>query len=224
MIARWKAKLAIRRRLLRLAQRRHAYWRNKQAKAKPNSSAWKHARFRADQRGRDVLKRQRQVEAAQRVIARHSTPTGISKAGVDFIKEFEGFYGKQYNDGVGVMTIGYGTTAADISPLPKTMTEARASELLQQKLNSKYVPPVLKALAKVHPTQNMVDACASFSYNLGEGAFRGAPGFETLTRALRKGDVQGIADAILLYDNPNDPAVHAGLKRRRKAERAMFLS
>jgi GH24 family phage-related lysozyme (muramidase) len=51
-----------------------------------------------------------------------------------------------------------------------------------------------------------------------------ARGFETMTRAIHAHDKHGIADAMLLYDNPNDPKVHEGLRRRRREERAMFLN
>jgi len=149
--------------------------------------------------------------------------TAISPNCLEVVKTFEGFVNHQYNDGVGVLTIGYGTTAADISPLPQHITEPDAARLLEEKLNRKYLPPVMRALAPMNPTRNMVEAGVSFAYNLGEGSFEGKHGFETLTRALAAHDRQAVANALLLYDNPNDPKVHAGLKRRREFERAWFL-
>ncbi|HEV7806308.1 MAG TPA: hypothetical protein VGO80_10840 [Solirubrobacteraceae bacterium] len=139
------------------------------------------------------------------------------------VKRFEDFRDHQYNDGRGVATIGYGTTAADVKPLPKRMSEADAARLLEQQLNKKYLPPVMRALAPMNPTRNMVEACVCFAYNLGPGAFEGVTGFETLTGALKAHDKQKVAAALLLYDNPNDPTVHEGLKRRRQTERAWFL-
>jgi lysozyme len=151
------------------------------------------------------------------------TITTISLACLNAVKGFEGFVDHQYRDGVGVLTIGYGTTSADVSPLPKHLTEPEAARLLEAKLNRKYLPSVMHALGPMNPTRNMVEACVSFAYNLGEGAFEGAHGFETLTRALRANDKHAVAEAILLYDNPNDPVDHQGLKRRREFERAWFL-
>jgi lysozyme len=149
--------------------------------------------------------------------------TAISPDCLEAVKSHEGFVDHQYDDGTGVATIGYGSTAADVRPLPEHMTEPEAARLLEAKLNRKYLPPVMQALAPLSPTRNMVEASVSFAYNLGEGSFEGQKGFETLTRALHAHDKQGVADAFLLYDDPNDPRVHDGLKRRREFERAWFL-
>lgn len=198
IVRRWKVRLAVRQGMLKVARRRH----------------------------KKVPLRLAQVRAARSVIKRHSQPspvTGVSQRGYDLIKRFEGFSGVRYNDGVGVQTIGYGTTAADVSPLPKSITKARAESLLRKKVEEKYYPPVARALAPFHPTQNMIDAAVSFAYNLGTGAFQGAVGFETLTRALHSKDERKIAKAFLLYDNPNSPSVHAGLKARRQTEHDLFL-
>ena len=54
----------------------------------------------------------------------------INQAGIDLIKEFEGFRASTYRDSVGVLTIGYGTTAAagvGITPaIGMTITQAQA--------------------------------------------------------------------------------------------------
>jgi GH24 family phage-related lysozyme (muramidase) len=163
-------------------------------------------------------------------------PKGVSDKGVNFVKEFEGFTPYIYDDATnkpwgsgpgqstqGTATIGYGTTKSDINPLPKHMTEATATHLLKDRLNRKYYPAVAKALAPIHPTQNQIDAATSFAYNLGEGAFQGVPGFETLTRAIKAKSPHQIADAFLRYYNPGSVWAK-GLRRRREAERKLFLS
>jgi GH24 family phage-related lysozyme (muramidase) len=205
ILSRWKARRATRLSLLADARKRFAA-----RKTKLNLAA--------------VKLRKRQVALADRVIARHQPAgQGVSARGVEMVARFEGFSPTIYNDGVGVRTIGYGTTSSDVSPLPTHMTEPEARALLVEKLNHKYLPPVAAALAHMNPTQNMIDAAVSFAYNLGVGAFEGSSGFGSLTRALRSGDKRAVADAFLLYDNPNDPAVHAGLAARRRAERDLFL-
>lgn len=147
---------------------------------------------------------------------------GISLKGLDFIKSFEGFSSHIYGPPADVPTIGYGTTESDVKPLPSFITEKDAARLLERKVDEKYFPAVAKALAPLHPTQNMIDAACSFAYNLGEGAFKGASGFETLTRAIKAHSRAQIAEAFLLYDMPRSP-FHDGLKRRREAERKLFL-
>lgn len=206
VLARWKARRAIRLAMLNAARARY------RARKTPANVAL-------------VKMRRAQVAQADRVIARHQAApvTGVSEACIAKLKELEGFSATRYDDGVGVQTIGYGTTNADVSPLPAKVTKAQADALLRRGLEHKYVPPVLKALAHFKPTQNEVDACVLFAYNLGEGAFQGAPRFETLTRALRGKSPRAVAEAFLLYDNPHDPAVHEGLKRRRRYEHDLFL-
>jgi lysozyme len=145
----------------------------------------------------------------------------LSPAGLAFIKRFEGFRGTPYNDGRGVMTIGYGETR---QPLPRRITEPRAARLLAKRLDQDYEPAVraLFGPGGLPFTQNRYDALVSFAYNLGAGSVQGVSGFETIGRAIKAGDLRAIARAMPMYSNPNDPVVHEGLLRRRKAEAAMF--
>lgn len=167
---------------------------------------------------------------AERVVARHSRAMTVSASGVSFIKHFEGFSPTIYDDGRGVATVGYGHTenvhagAVWLSEqrTPGRLTEHEAASLLREDLNVEYAPSV--AALPIRFTQNEFDALVSFVFNLGRNAVHGASNFETLNRAIEHHDKRAIADALRLYDNPNDPGVHAGLRRRRRAERALFLN
>jgi len=156
-------------------------------------------------------------------------PTKIGPRGVDLIKEFEGWYSRPYDDGLGFMTIGWGFLAHDFpnGRLPSSMTRAAGDKMLKRILDERYVPPVVKCAKHygLELSQNELDALASFSFNLGTGAFDPSrtAGFETLHRALRSKNRQDIGQALLVYSNPGDANVHAGLLRRRRAERALFL-
>lgn len=145
----------------------------------------------------------------------HTSPAGIA-----LIKEYEGFYPDRYDDGTGTRTIGYGTTDADIKPLPLHVTKAQATNLLKRGLAATYEPAV-NAL-QLGLNQYQFDALVSFAYNLGPHAFTTAPGFQSLQHAVRVRDLPMIARALLLYDNPGT-SVHAGLAKRRKAEHDLFL-
>lgn len=159
----------------------------------------------------------------------------IDAAGLRFIKGFEGFFDHIYLDGVGVRTIGYGTTAADVNPLPTHMTEPQAAALLRKKLDEKYGPRVRVLFRPGGPlhghfTQARYNALVSFAYNLGEhsmpfrrnGRWVPAPNFETLGRAIIAADFRAMARALPLYRNKGS-AVEAGLLRRRLAEGALLL-
>lgn len=141
----------------------------------------------------------------------------ISEHGLKFIEGFEGFRDHIYNDGTGVMTIGYGTTSSVVNPLPSHVTRDEAEHLLREAV-AKMCEPVIHGLG-INFTQNQFDALCSFVYNLGPGIL-GAE--HTIGHLLREHNLEGAAQSMLLYSDPGT-AVHAGLLRRREAERALFL-
>lgn len=162
--------------------------------------------------------RNRQVEEAERVVARHSGISTMSPAGVAFVASFEGFRGRPYRDAKGVLTQGFGETQ---QPLGGTWTRSYALSRLRRRLNEDYLAPVLRLARDVglDLTQNQADALGSLSYNTGPGIFdRG----RTMGDAIRSKNKDRIAGAFLVYDEPHNPAVHAGLARRRRAEWALF--
>lgn len=145
----------------------------------------------------------------------------INAAGLALVKEFEGFRAKAYQDPVGVWTIGYGTTAAaGVGIAPKagmTITEAQAEGYLQAALD-KFAAQIVP-LIKRTSSDNEFSAFLSLAYNIGPGAF----GKSSALRKFNEGDTEGAANAILLW-NKAGGKVLPGLKRRREAERALFLT
>lgn len=145
----------------------------------------------------------------------------INDASLDLIKRFEGLKLETYRDSVGVLTIGYGTTAAagvGIDPKPgMKITEAEAEEYLRRAVE-KFAEDILPAI-KVDVTDNEFGALVSLAYNIGPSAFKKS----TVLRKLNAGDRQGAADAFLMW-NKAGGKVLKGLQRRREAERALFLS
>ena len=145
----------------------------------------------------------------------------INKAGLDLIKSFEGFEAKAYVDPVGVLTIGYGTTAtAGVGIAPKLgmqITEAQATEYLMAALNkfSGQIAPLIKGDVNA----NEWAAMQSLAYNIGPTAFERS----SVLRKFNAGDKRGAADAFLLW-NKAGGKVLKGLVRRREAERALFLA
>jgi len=155
-------------------------------------------------------------------------PNHISEAGIKFIQEFEGWYSHPYDDGVGVKTIGWGFIASDFpnGKVPNSMTRAQGDKMFVELLNKKYEPVVRRLVKYLHDTkginlnQHQYDALVSFVFNLGVGILDTS---HTVGQLLHAGQLHKAADSFLQYSNPNDPNVHAGLLRRRKGERAMFL-
>lgn len=142
-----------------------------------------------------------------------------SERGIRLIKAFEGFPygGRPYLDVVGVWTIGYGHTEG-VHAGSRRISQSQADALLRHDLAKKYekyVNPFARRL-----NQNQYDALISFVYNLGGGIL--GSGY-SIGRALRSGNMRATANAILLYDHAGRQRL-AGLTRRRRAERALFVS
>lgn len=144
----------------------------------------------------------------------------INKAGLALVKEFEGFRAEAYLDPVGIVTIGYGTTAAagvGISPeLGMTITEAEAEAYLAKTLEK--FGRNIRSMITVEPNENEFAAMLSLAYNIGPGAFAKS----SVLRFFNTGDKARAADAFRLWVKAGGKTL-AGLKRRREAERALFL-
>lgn len=144
----------------------------------------------------------------------------ISKNCLDLVKEFEGCRLTAYSDEVGVWTIGYGITNSDKSITGTTIkrglkiSKETAEKWLEESLNKKYLPLVLKYDEQYNWNQNELDALVSFAYNIGSIEKLTANG--TRSRKI-------IAAKMLEYIGAKG-TVYNGLIRRRKAERALFLT
>ena len=142
----------------------------------------------------------------------------ISQNGINLIKEFEGCRLTAYKDAVGVLTIGWGTTNADYEITKThivhglTISQSTADKWLEDSLNKKYVPKVMKYDAIYHWNQNELDGLTSFAYNIGS--------IDQLTANGTRSKLQ-ISEKILAYDKAGGKVL-AGLTRRRKAEKALF--
>lgn len=134
---------------------------------------------------------------------------------VDFIKKWEGCKLKAYQDGGGVWTVGYGSTAG-VGPHTAISLEEAEKRLyecviaIQHDINRRVIVSLNECQAA---------ALTSFIYNVGVRAFERS----TLLKKLNHKDYLGAADEFLRWDKDNGKVV-AGLTRRRNAERELFLS
>lgn len=144
----------------------------------------------------------------------------VSKTGINLIKEFEGCRLTAYRDEVGVLTIGYGITNADKSVTGTSIkagmkiSQSTAEKWLEESLNRKYLPLVMKYDTRYTWNQNEIDALVSFAYNIGS--------IDQLT-ANGSRSRETIAKKMLEY-NKAGGTVYRGLTRRREAERKLFLT
>jgi len=132
----------------------------------------------------------------------------------NIIKEFEGCKLRAYKCPAGVWTIGFGTTDG---VYPDKLINLETAEVLLERDLKKFEEGV-KKLVKIPLTDNQLAALVSFAYNVGLKALEDS----TLLRKLNMGDIGGAADELKRW-NKAGGKVLAGLTRRRKAERALFL-
>lgn len=145
----------------------------------------------------------------------------ISEKGLAMIESFEGCLLKASNKLDGVWTIGYGQTGRYYGKRVRrgmTTTKAEAHAWLRDHSIKTYEDAVTQAV-KVPLNQNQFDALVSFTYNVGVGALKQS----TTLRKLNAGDYAGAADALTMWTKCNGKVL-AGLVRRRKEERALFLT
>lgn len=153
--------------------------------------------------------------------------TVLPAAAVQLICEFEGFRPTVYNDGVGVATIGYGSTfyldGRSVTWNDGPITEPQARKMMEQ-IAEKDFWNVLKVT--IPYWEEMSDgqrgALLSFSYNVGAHFF-GSIGFHTVSACLTDRAWDEVPAAFRLYVNPGS-AVEAGLRRRREAEIELWNS
>lgn len=142
----------------------------------------------------------------------------VSQFGIDLICGFEGLRLNAYDDGVGVWTIGYGTTIYPNGIKVKrgdTCTLQQAKDYMAHDL--KRFERAVSENVKVSLNQNQFDALVSLTYNIGIGAF----GKSTLLKKLNSGDYKGVSGQFDVW-NKAGGLVMQGLVNRRALERKLF--
>lgn len=132
----------------------------------------------------------------------------------NFIKNYEGLRLKAYQCQAGKWTIGYGRTTN--VKKGDTCTKEQAEKWFDMQYDS--FKKNVNSYIKVPVTATQLGALTSFAYNCGLGALKTS----TLLKKLNSGDYKGAADEFLRWNKVNGKE-SAGLTKRRKAERQMFL-
>jgi GH24 family phage-related lysozyme (muramidase) len=146
----------------------------------------------------------------------------ISKKGLDFIAQFEGFRGNLYNDPAGHATIGYGhlvhlgqIDGSEPDEFKQGITKKRALELLKEDAAS--AAKSVKTDVKVALNQQQFDALVSFVFNVGSGNFRGSD----LLLRLNQDHYDEVASELKRWVYGGGQ-VFEGLVRRRDLEADLF--
>jgi lysozyme len=137
----------------------------------------------------------------------------LSPAGLELIRDSEGFRADAYRDAIGVWTIGYGHTAT-VRPGDRITVEQGLALLRGDVAGAEAA--VVRA-ATVPLRQGQFDALVSFAFNLGAAALAGS----TLLRRLNAGDTTGAAAEFPKWCHAGNQVL-PGLVTRRARERALF--
>ena len=165
----------------------------------------------------------------------------LGEAGAKLMHQWEGYRTKPYLCPANIWTIGYGHVLyQDQIRLPMVRKEGytgmiRSEYPLRQEDNRVWskeeinklfeddVGPTERGVLRLAPSlagrQGAFDTCVSFSFNAGLGAFQRS----SIRMKINRGDWEGAADALMLYVIAGGKVL-AGLKKRREAEKALFLS
>ena len=165
----------------------------------------------------------------------------LGEAGAKLMHQWEGYRTKPYLCPAHIHTIGYGHVLyQDQIKLPVVRKEGYTGMIRSEyplkpednrvwtkeeieKLFTDDVVPTERGVLRLAPAlsgrQGAFDACVSFAFNAGVGAFQRS----SIRMKINRGDWEGAADALLLYCMAGGKIL-AGLKKRRDAEKALFLS
>lgn len=169
----------------------------------------------------------------------------VSKLGIEFIRRWEGCKACAYHDAAGHLTIGVGHMLTRSERMSGTLyiankpvpwvpwvrssklpgLRARRPGLSEQQIDDLLIQdlvPVAATLgARVHVPLNQYeyDALCSFVFNTGREAFRRS----TLLRRLNRGDYPAVPGELARWVHAGGKVLR-GLKRRRAAEAALFMT
>jgi lysozyme len=166
----------------------------------------------------------------------------LSEAGADLMHRYEGFRNRPYLCPAHIWTIGYGHVLyQEQIRLPVVRTEIKPAAMIRkemplkdednrvwtkQEINELFAQDVAtfeRGVLRLVPgcvgRQGSFDALVSISFNFGLGNLQRS----TIRMKANRGDWEGAADAFLMWTKGGG-RVLPGLVRRRKDERALFLS
>ena len=166
----------------------------------------------------------------------------LSEAGADLMHRYEGFRNRPYLCPAHIWTIGYGHVLyQEQIRLPVVRTETKPAAMIRkemplkdednrvwtkQEINELFAQDVAtfeRGVLRLVPgcvgRQGSFDALVSISFNFGLGNLQRS----TIRMKANRGDWEGAADAFLMWTKGGG-RVLPGLVRRRKDERALFLS
>lgn len=142
----------------------------------------------------------------------------ISKEGIKFLIELEGYKATMYKDSAGLDTIGVGHLVKIGEVFKQPLSVEAISKLLEEDLD--LVETAVDSLILIELTQNQFDALCCLVFNIGIGAFTAS----TVRKVInRKGSLNEVRGAWLLWKRVGG-IVSKGLLSRRFKEIRLYGS
>lgn len=141
---------------------------------------------------------------------------GIPVAAASFLSSHEGLVQTPYRDVVGVITVCYGHTGADIQ-VGKKYSKKDCDTILKADIAKAYNVLIKNVNTSLADGEKV--AYISFIFNVGEGAFKKS----TLLKKLNAGDHVGACNELSKWVYAGGKKWN-GLVKRREAERQICLS
>lgn len=144
----------------------------------------------------------------------------IDGDGIALLRREEGVHTQPYNDPKGHCTVGVGHLLhrgpCTSDEMRRRLTDDEVNALLREDVArfERVVRKAFKAKRGIKPTQKRFNAAVSLAFNIGEHGFSTS----TVAKRIKAGDLQGAADAFLMWENSGI------LRPRRERERRLFLS
>jgi lysozyme len=147
----------------------------------------------------------------------------VSKDLMEFLESWEGLSLVPYRCQAGILTIGIGTTRPFGKPLDPNLRITKEEAYEMKMYDMRRFEKTVNSFARKVMEQHEFDAFVSLAYNIGETAFSES----TALRRFNEGNTAGAADAILWWgkvrNSSGDLVASRGLRRRREAEKELFL-
>lgn len=137
-------------------------------------------------------------------------------AGLRIIKESEGCELTAYRCPAGILTVGWGSTGADVREGMAITQDQAVARLLNDVARSE---EGVRSMVSVPLNENQFSALVSFVFNLGSGKVRAS----TLIAKLNAADYHGAASEFTKWVWAGGKRL-PGLEIRRAKERALFLT
>lgn len=149
------------------------------------------------------------------------TATALTPDAIHLTEQEEGCVLHAYHDVVGVLTIGFGTTAGAgvVEPIPATCTLAQAEQWLLEYMDRDVVPAALASGFDFNV--NQLGAVCDLGYNAGSGVLDAG---HSMGNALRAKSIAEIKSAFMDYVFAEGGVMLSDLVHRREADIALFDS